>query len=272
MKRRNILTAVLLPVLLAAAVLVLGTLVPGWLLGRQEEKLRAQANTVPVDAVRPYGDGYDETKRELLNSSRVMFGSGMLTFDESTVEEMQDTLYAWRAFLDTWRENAKKYGITMDSLLNKGETYLEKVSNEDEDESVWALSINTLGDIPENGIYVATMTPSGIPFYASGIALIGGEEDSEQIWQALRDTYQSECGLNFNVTLQSVYDRENGVSDQSNLSESGYENVDRVYTAVSSDLSLYLEMRWEIFRADPKSPGQCWFNYVLTENTGNDFG
>ena len=36
MKRRNILTAVLLPVLLAAAVLILGTLVPGWLLGRQE--------------------------------------------------------------------------------------------------------------------------------------------------------------------------------------------------------------------------------------------
>ena len=62
MKRRNILTAVLLPVLLAAAVLILGTLVPGWLLGRQEEKLRAQANTVPVDAVRPYGDDYDETE------------------------------------------------------------------------------------------------------------------------------------------------------------------------------------------------------------------
>lgn len=270
MKRRRILTAVILPLLLAAAVLALGILLPDWLLRRQENQLLGQASTVPVDAVRPYGDGYDEMKRELLTSSRVMFGSGMLNFEESTEEEMQNTLDAGRAFLDTWRENAKKYGITMDSLLNEGETYLEKVAGEDE--NVWALNIYTLGDGQLDGIYAATLTPSGIPFYASGNAMIGGEENSEQIWQALRDTYQSEYGLNFNVTLQTVYDRENGVSDQSNLSESGYEGFDRTYTAVSSDLSLYLEMQWEIFRDDPKSPWQCWFSYVLTENTGNDFG
>ena len=272
MKRRRILTAMLLPLVLAAAVLALGILLPDWLLRRQETALLGQANSVPMDAVRPYGDDYDETKQELLTTSRMMFGVEPLTFEESSEEEMQNTLHAGRAFLDTWRENAEKYGITMDSLLNEGETYLEKVAGEDEDESVWALSINTLGDIQEYGIYAATMTPSGIPFYTSGNALIGGEENSEQIWQALRDTYQSVCGLNFNVTLQTVNDRENGVSDQSNLSESGYEGFDRVYTAVSSDLSLYLEMQWEIFREDPESPWQCWFSYVLTENTENDLG
>ena len=264
MKRRRILTAVILPLLLAAAVLALGILLPDWLLRRQENQLLEQASTVPVDAVRPYGDSYDEMKQQLIASSRVMFGDEMLTFEESSEDEMWDTLEAGREFLNTWRENAKKYGITMDDLLNDGEIDLETVTGEDK--SAWALSINTLGDGQLDGIYAATLTPSGIPFYASGNAMIGGEENSEQIWQALRDTYQSEYGLNFNVTLQTVYDRGNGVSDQSNLSEQGYEGFDRTYTAVSSDLSLYLEMQWEIFRDDPKSPWQCWFSYVLMEN------
>lgn len=271
MKRRRILIAVVLPLLLAAAVLVLGILLPDWLLRRQETALLGQANSVPVDAVRPYGDGYDEIKRELLTSSRFMFSSETFNFEESSEEEMADTLYAGQTFLNAWQGNAEKYGITLGNLLNEGEIDLEKVTGEEE--NVWALNINPISDSDDQmgGIYAVTLTPSGIPFYASGTAMIGEEENSEQIWQALRDTYQSEYGLIFNVTQQSVYGQENGISDQNNLSEQDYDGFGRIYTAVSSDLSLHLEMQWEVFREDLDSPWQCWFNYVLTENTGNDF-
>lgn len=129
MKRRNILTAVLLPVLLAAAVLVLGTLVPGWLLGRQEEKLRAQANTVPVDAVRPYGDDYDEMKQELLGGIRTMFAQEDCKYEDVAEKDVSDTVSAALEFLQTWSDRTEQYGVWLGNDLVSGQIFLQKITS-----------------------------------------------------------------------------------------------------------------------------------------------
>ena len=128
MKRRNILTAVLLPVLLAAAVLILGTLVPGWLLGRQEEKLRAQANTVPVDAVRPYGDDYDEMKQELLGGIHAIFALEDNKYEDVAEKDVSDTVSAALEFLQTWSDRTEQYGVWLGNDLVSGQIFLQKIT------------------------------------------------------------------------------------------------------------------------------------------------
>ena len=265
MKRRNILTAVLLPVLLAAAVLVLGTLVPGWLLGRQEEKLRAQANTVPVDAVRPYGDDYDEMKQELLGGIRTLFAREDCKYEDVAEKDVSDTVSAASEFLQTWSDKTEQHGVWLGNDLVSGYVYLRKITSSASDS--YALTLDAVDGWEPYGIYSAAVSANGIPIYAC--ARMDGADSAVvgYLWQSLRETYQSRCGLSFNVILKSEYGASTNAADD-DAAVSGDGSV-RSYAAVSSDMSLRLELNWESF--ETKYGSECWFYMTLTENEENDF-
>lgn len=265
MKRRNILTAVLLPVLLAAAVLILGTLVPGWLLGRQEEKLRAQANTVPVDAVRPYGDDYDEMKQELLGGIHAIFALEDNKYEDVAEKDVSDTVSAALEFLQTWSDRTEQYGVWLGNDLVSGQIFLQKITSSASDS--YALTLDVMAGQEPYGVYSASVSENGIPIYVC-VRMDGADSTVVgYLWQSLRETYQSRCGLSFNVILESEYGASTNAADD-DAAVSGDGSV-RSYAAVSSDMSLRLELNWESF--ETKYGSECWFYMTLTENTENDF-
>lgn len=265
MKRRNILTAVLLPILLAAAVLVLGTLVPSWLLGRQEEKLRAQASTVPVDAVRPYGDDYDEMKNELVSGIRAIFGQEEYDYEDVSEKEVSDTVDAASEFMQAWSGRTEQYGVWLENDLLPGQVYLQKITSSASDG--WALTLDAEIDREPYGIFAAAVSTSGIPIFMN-IRMENIDGDAvRDVWHCLLNTYQSQCGLSFNVILESEYGPAVDQAD-SNANVSG-DGFVQSYAAVSSDLSLRLELNWESF--ETKYDSECWFYVTMTENTENNF-
>ena len=179
---------------------LLVTLVPGWLLGRQEEKLRAQANTVPVDAVRPYGDDYDEMKQELLGGIRTMFAREDCKYEDVAEKDVSDTVSAASGFLQTWATRRSSTASGSGMTLCRGRSSF-KITSSASDSYALTLDVMT-GQGPMAFIthpYPKTVSQSmcASEWMAPTVPVVG------YLWQSLRETYQSRCGLSFNVILES---------------------------------------------------------------------
>ena len=146
-----------------------------------------------------------------------------------------------------------------------GYVYPQKITSSASDS--YALTLDAVDGQEPYGVYTAFVSENGIPIYVC--ARMDGADSTVvgYLWKSLRETYQSRCGLSFNVILESEYGGSTNAADD-NAAVSGDGSV-RSYAAVSSDMSLRLELSWESF--ETKYGSECWFYMTLTENEENDF-
>lgn len=256
-----------LPVLLAAAILALGVLIPGYLLDRQEQELLSSANAVPVSDVRPYGDDYSEMINTLLAAIRLQNSDGFGV--ESTRQDIwndgqvQTTMDQFDAFMSEFSLQVADRGYVLEELVQL--TYDSYYPLTDPQQEEWLLYLDCL-DL-NSGLYSYTgLVPElGVPVLMALDTLPQGYVDPQVLWDALRATYQQRCGLIFTDTEIEMSDSQNK-SEQSldqmyvqqwleeygfNLEKpehevmDGQEEVQQSYRfgAVSSDFTVQLGMR-----------------------------
>ena len=256
-----------LPVLLAAAILALGVLIPGYLLDRQEQELLSSANAVPVSDVRPYGDDYSEMINTLLAAIRLQnsdgFGVESTRPDIWNDGQVQTTMDQFDAFMSEFSLQVADRGYVLEELVQL--TYDSYYPLTDPQQEEWLLYLDCL-DL-NSGLYSYTgLVPElGVPVLMALDTLPQGYVDPQVLWDALRATYQQRCGLIFTDTEIEMSDSQNK-SEQSldqmyvqqwleeygfNLEKpehevmDGQEEVQQSYRfgAVSSDFTVQLGMR-----------------------------
>lgn len=108
----------LLPVVLAAGILVLGALAPGYLLDRQSQALLHSANTVPVEDVRPYGDDYNDMLTTLLAAIRLQYSDDFgIEFTQQDLWNVQTTIDQFDAFLSELSIQVADRGYWLEGLV-----------------------------------------------------------------------------------------------------------------------------------------------------------
>ena len=256
-----------LPVLLAAAILALGVLIPGYLLDRQEQELLSSANAVPVSDVRPYGDDYSEMINTLLAAIRLQnsdgFGVESTRPDIWNDGQVQTTMDQFDAFMSEFSLQVADRGYVLEELVQL--TYDSYYPLTDPQQEEWLLYLDCL-DL-NSGLYSYTgLVPElGVPVLMALDTLPQGYVDPQVLWDALRATYQQRCGLIFTDTEIEMSDSQKK-SEQSldqmyvqqwleeygfNLEKpehevmDGQEEVQQSYRfgAVSSDFTVQLGMR-----------------------------
>lgn len=253
-----------LPVLLAAAILALGALAPGYLLERQEQKLLSSANAVPVSDVRPYGDDYGEMINTLLAAIRLQnsdgFGSPSSRQDIWDNGQIQATIDQFDAFLYQLSVQVADRGYSLEGLMQLTYESYYPLTNTQREE--WLMALDCL-DL-NSGLYsYAGLVPElGVPVLMVLNTLPQEYVDPQALWDALRATYQQRCGLIFTDTEIEMSDSQNeseqpldqmyvqqwlekyGFGLESEAAD-GEEEVQQSYQfgAVSSDFTVQLGMR-----------------------------
>ena len=157
----------LLPVLLAVCMLALGALVPGYLLDRQEQELLQSTNTVPVSDVRPYGEGYDQMKVDLMAALAVVgngyYEDGALSEDYWQSEAGSQTVEGLNNFLIQWAEESQQPWL--EQLAASEYQNLNLLASDDSQGHYTAVMVERWSEIKElpQAWTLMVVSQSGIP-------------------------------------------------------------------------------------------------------------
>ena len=258
--KRRVWLAVALPVVLAAAMLALGTLVPDWLLSRREMGYSDTTAQAAIADVHPYGDQYETVKQSLLTTMKVRDAYDAGEYDEETDQSrsngIADEAGLYDAEASKWETTAS--GVTkMNEFLSKwadeiaaaGDFWmsgLTELVTEDlivlpdsaDPQSLLVYATDYSGASMMSGLFIdaSTGAPVNMELYLVG----WGGTDLDAIWNGLLTAYQEKLGLQFTEvsvdTKRTAQDGVNGVSDDDFLSYSSY-------SAVSADQSLRLDVQ-----------------------------
>lgn len=257
MKLKKFLIGIVLPLALAAAVLTAGTLLPRWLLKRQEDSLLEQASTVAIDAVQPYGDSYDQMKTVLLACIRMLEGSEDTTiladtYDVYNYESWNTADEDVSAFLAAWSEQMSDAFYWQDfyGLMDVSQSLVYTNDSESAALNV-IIGIDTIFTEDASLCY----SEQGIPIQLSAV-IDPYSMEPDTVWEGLLSAYQSQFGLEFTDTSVS-YDTE---GDDYDMENSGSDTDYLYYEAVSTDMSFLLAM-------DIGCQSDRWYvEFQMTEN------
>lgn len=244
MKKR---IAVILPLLLAALILMAGAVIPQVAFRRQRQDYLNQRLSVPVEEVQPYGEEYEERKNKLLTSVRLL----RLLEDSGKSEVL--------AIADADRETAQRYRDGLNKMWDFFALMEETipgfdsgaVKNYPADEKNWIYAPgdmdNALGQIgmyaEEYGVYnmICFDLETGLPIYME-LYLIMEEEtaDVSALWEGLLAAYEKVSGITFN-SQSPVVDQDGGILQFAEGNEAGY---------ISIKDPLYDQIQWEAVSAD----------------------
>lgn len=257
---RRIWLAVVLPVVLATAILALGTLLPDWLLSHRELEYTDTTAQAAIADVHPYGDQYENVKQSLLRTIKVMDGygdglydgavlknvSGNELYNEYVMPDHEDAtkcLMNMTTFLSRWASVISESGnFWMSGLTELVATEATILPSTDDPQALLVYAMDYSSMEQNSGLFLdmTTGTPVSMELYLMG----WGGIDLGVIWQSLLTVYQEQLGLQFTeVSL---------TEDDETTDEIGIASDDLYaygsYSAVSADQTLRMNMKiQEIF-------------------------
>lgn len=257
----------LLPVLLAVCMLGLGAMVPGYLLDRQEQELLQSTNTVPVSDVRPYGEGYDQMKEDLLATMAVVrngyYEERELTEDYWQTGEGSQMTEQLNNFLIRWAEESKQPWL--EQLAASETQNLNLLANDDSQGNNTAVMVerwSEIEELPRTWTLMVTSS-SGIPAQMEfWVSPQEGYISPQALWDGLWAAYRESCGLTFGPLQVTDGPSQNGVFEEE-LFQTEIQNFDWTdpgmaayagFSAVSSDLSFELSL-WIAAYGEDGGPG-----------------
>ena len=254
----------LLPVLLAACILMLGALAPGYLLDHQARGLLHSTNAVPVEDVRPYGDDYNEMINALLAAIRLQnsdgFGIPSSRQDIWDNGQIQATIDQFDAFQSELSVQVADRGYWLEGLMQLTYESYYPLTNTQREE--WLMALDCLDLNSGFHSYVGVVPELGVPLLMVVDTLPQEYVDPQALWDALRATYQQRYGLIFTDTEIEMSDpgggnehtldqeyfqqwlEEHGVFQGESPEADGGDTVSSYrFGAVSSDFTVELGMR-----------------------------
>lgn len=248
MKVRQFLFSVALPLFLASLILALGTLIPSAMLRRQAQGYTKEVSQVEISDVRPYGDSYEETKKNLLNAIHVLDNARYMDEGRSLqmAEKSGHTVTELYAFLENWNLKLAEEGWVLDVLIDgltvDVVTWLEDESGEHQvfHAESYELKSGRRSFFTQDPV---TGTPVGMNLNFSRTQ----EIDPQALSDSLQKVYYEQCGLLFNQLYVDYSTLENGQSIDADLdsfqkaAELG-QMPEAHFIALSSDLTFYLEL------------------------------
>lgn len=255
MKVRQFLLSVALPLFLASLILALGTLIPSAMLRRQAQGYTREVSQVEIGDVRPYGDSYEETKKNLLNAIHVLDNAHYM--DEERSQQMAEksgrTVTELYAFLENWNLKLAEEGWVLDVLINgltvDAITWLEDESG---DHQVFHAESYELKSGRRS--YFTQDPVTGTPLSINlNLSLAQGDIDPQSLSNSLLKAYYEHSGLLFSQLYVDYMTLDDGQSIDANLdsfqkaAELG-QMPQAHFIALSSDLTFYLELyvdRWD---------------------------
>ena len=229
-----------LPVIAAAAIMIIGFALPERLLNARFAKYFGRAVSYPIDEIHPYGEDYDRLKSSLLPSLE-LFGKAGAT----------EALYAMNAVPADELPDSGKYIRNLLSFLCRMSGLQDMTEQDLRSSGSFFFFIPEGGGSPMIGVYemhyaagemnMTCFDPeSGIPLYAElSISLPYGaqmgERAADKIWEELTDAYSYKTGVRFST--------EHYVSDESLPENASIDNIkpySRDYYAMSGDNAFRL--------------------------------
>lgn len=257
----------LLPVLLTVCMLGLGAMVPGYLLDRQEQELIRSTNTVPVSDVRPYGEGYDQMKEDLLATLAVVrngyYEERELTEDYWNTGEGRQMTEVLNNFLVRWAEESQQPWL--EQLAASEDQNLNLLANDDSQGHNTAVMVERWSEIKElpQAWTLMVVSQSGIPAQMEfWVSPKEGYISPQALWDGLWATYRESCGLTFGPLQVTDGPSQNGVFEEE-VFMTEIQNFDWTdpgmatyagFSAVSSDLSFELSL-WIAAYGEDEGPG-----------------
>lgn len=237
MRLRKILLGTALPLLLAAAVLAAGTLLPGWLLQRKEAGLLDGTSSVAIDAVQPYGDEYEQMKAGLLSVLEQIDSGSMEPVGEYDVWSgglNEEAEAACLAFLNAWSDRMGSASYYWTDCYNQLE-YQVNYAYADDSGNMIACAVQGI-DAVFGEDFTLFYSSQGVPVRMHA-CLESDSVNPDEAWSGLLAAYQSQPGLSFSAT--AVDEGANAEADGVGESVGEYYIY---YQAVSDDMTFYLEM------------------------------
>lgn len=251
----------LLPVALAACILGLGALAPGYLLDRQSQGLLHSASAVPVEDVRPYGDDYNDMLTTLLAAIRLQYSDDFgIEFTQQDLWNVQTTIDQFDAFLSDLSVQVADRGYWLEGLVQLIYANYSPLTNTQREE--WLLYLDCWDVNSSRYSYVGVVPELGVPVFMVLDAIPQEYVDPQALWEALVATYQQRYGLIFTDTEIEMSDpgggnehtldqeyfqqwlEEHGVFQGESPEADGGDTVSSYrFGAVSSDFTLELGMR-----------------------------
>lgn len=256
--KRRVWLAVALPVVLAAAMLTLGTLVPDWLLSRREMGYSDTTAQAAIADVHPYGDQYETVKQSLLTTIKVRDSYDDGAYDDEVLEQSGSAVNEtggydaepshWDAaasgmekmdeFLSKWADEIAAAGdFWMSGLTELVTENLIVLPDSADPQSLLVYATDYSGASMISGLFVDVST--GAPVEME-LYLVGwGGIDLAVIWQSLLTAYQEQMGLQFTeVSGSADNDAQKGANGL--ISDDFLDH--NHYSAVSADQSLRLDV------------------------------
>lgn len=251
----------LLPLALAACILGLGALAPGYLLDRQSQALLHSASAVPVEDVRPYGDDYNDMLTDLLAAIRLQYSDDFgIEFTQQDLWNVQTTIDQFDAFLSDLSVQVADRGYWLEGLVQL--IYANYSPLTDPRQEEWLLYLDCWDVNSSRYSYVGVVPELGVPVFMVLDAIPQEYVDPQALWEALVATYQQRYGLIFTDTEIEMSDpgggnehtldqeyfqqwlEEHGVFQGEASDADGGDTVSSYrFGAVSSDFTLELGMR-----------------------------
>lgn len=254
----------LLPVLLAACILMLGALAPSYLLDHQARGLLHSTNAVPVEDVRPYGDDYNEMINALLAAIRLQnsdgFGIPSSRQDIWDNGQIQATIDQFDAFQSELSVQVADRGYWLEGLVQLIYANYSPLTNTQREE--WLLYLDCWDVNSSRYSYVGVVPELGVPVFMVLDVIPQEYVDPQALWEALVATYQQRYGLIFTDTEIEMSDAQGGNEqsldemqvqqwleqygfDPENEAADGAGDMQESYRfgAVSSDFTVELGMR-----------------------------
>ena len=263
----------LLPAVLAAGILLLGALAPGYLLDHQVQSLLHSANAVPVEDVQPYGDDYNDMLTALLAAIRLQNSDGFgLVSDRQDIwndGQIQTTIDQFDSFMYEFSVQVADRGYWLEGVVQLAYDSYYPLTDARQEE--WLLYLDCW-DVNSGRYSYAGLVPElGVPVLMALDTLPQEYVDPQALWEALQATYQQRCGLVFTETQVEMSDPQ-GENEQTldqqyfqqwleeygfQLEEPAGEDTDLRqsyrFEAVSSDFTVALGMRVTIVN------GEHWY-------------
>lgn len=235
---------IVIPILLAAALLALGASAPGFFLNRRAGQYVNTTAQAAISDIHPYGDQYESTKESILAAIKYKikiedgdidvdidvddYASVAVDDDDNDNDQMLSCLRLIDDFMDAWAEQISQQGYWISGLTELVYDDVVPVYEQDGEAAVYlAYGYDYSGIMDTSGILLDADT--GAPVYMELYVTGWDGVQADVIWSCLLDTYQEQFGIQFT-------DLSNAQAD---------EQADDMFMALSADQSLELNMEME---------------------------
>ncbi len=267
--------SVLITVVLAAALLVLGSALPNWLLQRRSAKYFRTTSQISVSDIHPYGDQYESMKQSLRNTIRyksamsgqewtVAPNGEMASVDNGDGEEDEtnldgsDALSRFDSFLQDWNEALNDESCWITGLEMLGYTNVVPISSQNTSQAD-ILMINAIDYSGINptlgGSELLLDCSTGAPVYMN-LTLSSYDDPSkpspELLWSCLLSAYRSQLGIQF-TEVSSTASTDNETEDSSKYESN---TSAKQFSALSADQVFRLDVSIQIEQMERSSSDQ----------------